>query len=376
MLDNLDYDYDVVVIGGGQSGLVCGYFLAKTKLKYIILDKNKTHGGSWLHTWDSLKLFSPANHSSLSGLFMPKSLEEYPNKNEVIEYLKIYQEKFKLNVLRDINVSNIEYIDEEYLIKCQNKKNNQDEIIKSKFVINATGTYDQEFIPSYKNLSQYTGKILHSSKYTNAMEFMGSKVLIVGGGNSAAQILAEVSLLAQTKWATLYPPNFLPDNVDGRDLFYFATASYQKGIKQEDKSEDFCGVSSLGDIVMVESVKDARERDVLKSNGNIIDFYKDGVIWNDILNTKEEFDVVIFCTGFGSNLKHLQNLSNLFDDKQRVILKERNLVAQPIFESNNYKNMYFIGYGNWTGYASATLIGVGRFAKMAIEEINNKYKEI
>jgi len=384
----LDKNYDVVVIGGGQAGLVCGYYLAKTKLKYVILDKNQTQGGSWLNTWDSLKLFSPANHSSLSGMFMPKSLEEYPSKKEVIDYLKIYEERFKLNLLREINVTNIEFVDEEYLINYQNynQNNNLEQIIKSKFIINATGTFDQAFIPSYNNISQFAGKILHSSHYTNAMEFMGSKVLIVGGGNSAAQILAEVSMVAETKWATLTPPNFLPDNVDGRDLFYFATAAYQKGTKQEDKSEDFCGVSSLGDIVMVASVKEARSRNVIHRNGNIIDFYKDGVVWENGINNdgikikeaeiKEEFDAVIFCTGFGSNLEHLENLSNLLDNKNRVILKERDFITQPIFESKTYENMYFIGYGNWTGYASATLIGVGRFAKMAIEEINNKSKEI
>jgi hypothetical protein len=137
---------------------------------------------------------------------------------------------------------------------------------------------------------------------------------------------------------------------------------------------------------MVASVKEARRRNVIHRNGNIIDFYKDGVVWENGINNdgikikeaeiKEEFDAVIFCTGFGSNLEHLKNLSNLLDDKNRVILKERDFITQPIFESKTYENMYFIGYGNWTGYASATLIGVGRFAKMAIEEINNKSKEI
>ena len=64
---------DVVVIGGGQSGLACGYFLKRSGLNFVILNNQQTGGGAWLHAWDSLTLFSPAQHSSLPGRMMPGS---------------------------------------------------------------------------------------------------------------------------------------------------------------------------------------------------------------------------------------------------------------------------------------------------------------
>ena len=395
--------YDVVVIGGGQAGLAIGYYLSKTKLNYVILDENPKAGGAWLHTWDSLSLFSPSNNSSLPGWFMPKSQFEYPTKNEVIDYLEKYESRYKLNIIRNTKVLSIETTENientqnksiapNYLIKCINNPN---ELIKlediteynSKYIINATGNFNNPYIPDYKNKDKYLGEIIHSAQYRTSLEYIGKKVLIVGGANSAAQILAEVSLVANAKWATLKPPVFLPDNIDGRDLFHFATAAYQRG----EKKNDICGVNSLGDIVMIPSVKEARDRNLLISSGKISDFYYNGVIWESENGEFEEFDVVIFCTGFKNNLFHLKNLNNMFDENGKVVLNQRTIntenkstenlttqnlatgiVNEQIFESLNYPNIYFIGFGNWTGFASATLIGVGRFAKLAVADIVKK----
>lgn len=360
--------FDVIVIGGGQAGLACGYYLSKTKLNYLIIDKYEYEGGAWQYTWDSLKLFSPSNHSSLPGWFMPKTIEEYPTKYEVIKYLNDYAIKFKLNIQHGLEVINVEYdtTNQYYTLKINNSKKQITEFIQTKVIINATGTFESPFIPEIKNFEKYSGEVIHSANYNNPLNYLGKKVLVVGGGNSGAQILAEVSNVTETKWSTLNPPNFLPDYIDGRDLFHFASAAYQKG----DKKSDFCGVSSLGDIVMLDSVKNARQRGVLVSSGKIKEFTSNGVIWeND--NEEESFDVVIFCTGFKSNLKHLVSLI----ENSKVLLKERDLNTEPIFESDIFPNMFFVGYGNWTGYASATLIGVGRYAKAVVAYINNKFNQ-
>jgi cation diffusion facilitator CzcD-associated flavoprotein CzcO len=89
--------------------------------------------------------------------------------------------------------------------------------------------------------------------------------MVVGGGNSGAQILAEVSLVAQsTTWVTLEPPAFLPDEVDGRVLFERATARWQ-ALQEGKDPENLPG--GFGDIVMVPPVLDARQRGVLHSVG-------------------------------------------------------------------------------------------------------------
>ena len=96
--------YDTLVIGGGQAGLSMAYFLRRKKLDYLVLDNQSKPGGSWLHTWDSLKLFSPTEYSSLSGWMMPKSEQEYPTKKEFIHYLEQYEQRYDFPIQRNVEV--------------------------------------------------------------------------------------------------------------------------------------------------------------------------------------------------------------------------------------------------------------------------------
>ena len=81
---------DVIIIGGGQSALACAYYLRRTKLDYVILDKQEKCGGSWQEAWDSLILFSPSKQSSLPGWLMPKTKEDFPSRDETVDYLCKY----------------------------------------------------------------------------------------------------------------------------------------------------------------------------------------------------------------------------------------------------------------------------------------------
>src|SRR5690606_40396749 len=102
----------------------------------------------------------------------------------------------------------------------------------------------------------------HSAHYLDADSFTNKKVMVVGGGNSGAQILAEVSQVAETLWVTKTPPQFLSDDVDGRVLFLRATERLK--VQQEGRKVDQ-PIGGLGDIVMIDSVKEARNRGVLHS---------------------------------------------------------------------------------------------------------------
>jgi len=339
--------YDVLVIGGGQSGLACGYYLRRTDLNYLILDNQSKPGGAWLHTWDSPKLFSPAEHSSLPGWLMPKSHSEYPDKRHVISYLEDYEARYKLKIERPVNVSKVEKSEGIYYLET-----NQG-IYKSKAVISATGTYSKPFVPSLNGVELFKGQQIHSAEYQNPNQVKGDNVLIIGGGNSGAQILAELSKTKNTTWVTLKEPKLLPDDVDGRYLFEFATKQYKA--QKEGKSIKPAG--SLGDVVMVESVKDARDRNMLNSKRPFDRFYELGVIWED--GEKEAFDAVIYCTGFKSNLDHL---NPLFGGKVKRIPTE-------LTKAKSIEGLWLVGYGSWTGYASATLIGVGRTARQTAREV-------
>jgi putative flavoprotein involved in K+ transport len=348
--------YDVIIIGGGQSGLACGYYLRRTGLSYIIIDDQEKCGGAWQKSWDSLTLFSPSEQSSLPGWLMPRSKNAFPDREEVISYLCAYEERYSLPVKRPVEVKSV--VKEKNLYNVKTDK----EDFFSKAVISSTGTWHEPFIPKIQGKESFKGKQVHSAFYKNPKELQGQKVLIVGEGNSGAQILAEVSKVADAVWATIKEPQYLPDDVDGRVLFNVATAKYhaQKTGKTFDQKN-----YNLGNIVMVPSVKEARDRDVLHSKGNFIKMYDEGVVWQD--GSKEKFDTIIWCTGFNFATRHLRQLVNT---------NERGRIKTSDTRAKEIEGLWLVGYGGWTGFASATLIGVGRSARKTVKEVqeylNNK----
>jgi putative flavoprotein involved in K+ transport len=339
--------YDVIVIGGGQSALAIGYYLRRTELKYLIMDKEAQAGGSWQHYWKSLRLFSPASFSSLPGTMMPGGADYYPSRDETLDYLRRYEEKYKLNTQRPVEVEEV------YREKNLYRLVTNQGTFWTKTVVNATGSFAKPFIPEVPGMDTFEGEILHSAYYQSPEPFKDKKVIIVGEGNSGAQILAEVSQYAHTTWTTAKAPSFLPDDVDGRVLFDQASAMYEARKQGKEYKSP-----SLGDIVMVPPVREARERGVLKAKPAIEHFEKEGVVLKN-----GEFvaaDVVVFCTGFRPALDHLKPL-NILEKDGRV--QTKNTKAEKI------EGLWLVGYGSWTGFASATLIGVGRSARQTVEEI-------
>jgi putative flavoprotein involved in K+ transport len=340
--------YDVVVIGGGQSGLAVAYYLNRAGLNYVVLDASDNAGGSWRHYWHSLRLFSPAQWSSLPGVLITGGPDYYPTRNETIDYLRKYEEKYKFAIQRGVTVIDVKKTGGLFDIITSKGA------YQSKAVVSATGSFANPWMPELPGRDKFTGKVFHSSGYKRPDPFKSQQVAIVGEGNSGAQILAEVSKVAQTFWVTSKPPKFLPDEVDGRYLFDAATQMYEA----KKAGREFTP-PSLGDVVMVPSVKEARKRGVLEQAYPAIEHFTDlGIM---LVNGQELLvDSVIFCTGFRSALGHLKGLAlNVSSGK----------VATVDTRSAEVPGLWLVGYGQWTGFASATLIGVGRSAKTTVEEI-------
>ncbi len=343
---------DVIVIGGGQSALACGYYLRRTGFDCLILDNQHECGGAWLKAWDSLTLFSPAEHSSLPGWMMPKSSGPFPSRKEVIEYLCEYERRYKLPIERPVNVESVLKKKRVFELKTDSG------VYQCRAVISATGTWQKPFIPDVEGRKDYKGKQLHSAFYHNPNIFKGLSVIVVGEGNSGAQILAEVSRIADTvEWATRKEPEFLPDDVDGRVLFDVASARYYAG-KNGEKFD--AARFNLGNIVMVPPVKEARDRNVLQTKGGFSEFYPDGIMWDD--GTRQQFDAVIWCTGFVYATAHLNHLSNP---------DHRGKIPTHGTRAENVRGLWLVGYGGWTGFASATIIGVGRTARQTVKEVED-----
>lgn len=337
---------DTVVIGGGQAGLAAGYYLRKAGAPFAIFDDNAAPGGSWQHYWASLTLFSPAEYSSLPGWPMPPHRGGFPPATHVVDYLTRYEQRYHLPVERPVTVTAVQRTDQRrYLVQT----NTGDWTARR--VINTTGTWRQPFWPIYPSAGDFRGRQLHTVDYRSPDPFAGQRVAVVGGGNSAAQIVADLAPTADTLWCTPRPPRFLPDDVDGRVLFTVATdhaAAVAAG------HPDNRGVSGLGDIVAVPSVKAARERGDLAARPMFTRLTATGVV---VDGSVVDVDTIIWCTGFRPALRHLHPL-RMQTEHGHPALIDNHLADDPAVS--------FFGYGDWTGPASATLIGVGRTTRAAL----------
>lgn len=343
-------DHDVVVIGGGQAGLAAGYHLRRAGLDFTVLDAAPAPGGAWREMWPTLRTFSPPQYSSLPGWMMPPWTADggYPLAAHVVDYLRRYEARYDLPVEREVRVTGVEADRDGLLVHTARGAR------RARAVISATGTWSRPFRPVYPGAVDFAGSQLHTADYRDAQEYVGKRVVVVGGGNSAAQILAEVSEVAATTWVTQRPPRFLPDDVDGHALFAIAT---RRRRELDAGLGDGAGVMGLGDIVMVPSVRAARDRGVLHAEPMFDRLTHDGIAWG---GREAPADTVIWCTGFRPALSHLAPL-RLGREAGRIPTVGTRATAEP--------RLHLLGYGDWTGPASATLIGVGRPARDAVGEI-------
>lgn len=338
----------MVVIGGGQSGLAAGFYLRRAGLEHVILDDQEQPGGGWRHTWPSLRLFSPAAYSSLPGWQMPAADTDNPDAAHVMDYLTRYERRYDLPVHRPVRVDTVVGETDGYAVRTDRGS------WRAPVVISATGTWSQPHWPTVPGQRRFTGRQVHSSRYAGPGAFAGARVVVVGGANSGAQIAADLAGGATVTWCTVSPPRYLPDDVDGWALFAVAT----RRIHELREGRDTGGVASLGDIVAVPPVRAARDAGRLQPQSMFERMTGTGVTWADGRHT--DVDAVIWCTGFWPALRHLRDLG-LRDSDGHIPTDGPMVTSHP--------GLYLVGYGDRTGPASATLIGVGQSVKWAVARI-------
>ena len=359
---------DVMVVGGGQAALAVGYYLQRarrqgaTGLTFALLDANREAGGAWTGGWDTLQLFSPAGFSSLPGWPMPPwTGDGNPSGEHVRAYLAAYEDRYQLPVHRPVRVRTVARAEHGYDVVTDSG------VWRTRTLVNATGAWRRPFWPSYPGMADFAGRQLHSVDYRRAADFEGQTVVVVGGGNSAAQIAADLTSRrrGQTVWMTQRPPRFLPDDVDGRKLFELATrrvrAATNSGTRGSVEADEQ-GVGGLGDIVMVPPVLAARRRGDLEAQPVFDRLTASGVACDEPAR-ELAVDAIVWCTGFRPDLRHLARLS--LTRRAGLPVTATELPSQSVDDPA----LFFLGYGDWCGLASATLIGVGAVARATVDAI-------
>jgi putative flavoprotein involved in K+ transport len=195
--------FDTVIIGGGQAGLAAGYHLAKRGLPFVILDASERIGDAWRNRWDSLRLFTPAKYDGLPGWRFPAPGWSFPTKDEMADYLEAYAAKFDLPVRTGIRVNGLSREGDRYVVVSGERRFEADRIVV------ATGAERVPKMPPFAFELDPRIVLLHSSDYRNPWQLREGDVLVVGLGNSGAEIAFELSKSKRT-WLSGKPSGQIP----------------------------------------------------------------------------------------------------------------------------------------------------------------------
>jgi putative flavoprotein involved in K+ transport len=179
--------HDVVVIGGGQAGLATGYQLAKRGISFVILEAHERVGDSWRQRWDSLRLFTPARFDSLAGMPFPAPDFSFPTKDEMAAYLESYAQRFRLPVRTGTRVTRLTRNGDGFVLTTNQGT------LEAKQVVVAMSTFQQSRVPAFATQLSPDITQLTSFGYRNPAQLREGAVLVVGAGNSGAEIALDVA---------------------------------------------------------------------------------------------------------------------------------------------------------------------------------------
>ncbi|HEY3218139.1 MAG TPA: NAD(P)-binding domain-containing protein [Candidatus Limnocylindria bacterium] len=344
--------YDTVVIGGGQAGLAAGYHLTKAGRPYVIVDAQPRIGESWRRRWDSLRLFTPADISALPGSRFPGDRWRFPTKDDMAAYLERYAATFGLPVRNGVHVTRLSRAGDRFVIETADKR------YEAEHVIVATGADRAPNVPDFATQLDPEIAQLHSSGYRSPTTLRPGGVLIVGAGNSGAEIALDIATTHPTWLAgryrkvptdpassrllfTLMKPFVLHvltmDTPIGRRILRAVRA--QGGapvVRVTRKALESAGVALMP---RMQGVRDGRP---LLADGTV----------PDVTN-------VIWCTGFAPGLEWID----------LPIHDERGEARATRGVSTDVPGLYFVGRPFQYSWTSAVVHGVGRDAKYVVDQI-------
>lgn len=340
-----------VVIGAGQAGLSAAYHLARLGLRpvddFVVLDANPAPGGAWQHRWATLSMADVHGIAALPGLAVPEAATSEPAKTVRPRYFADYEARYQLPVLRRVEVAEVRDLDGSVL-----EVRSGDRRWLTRTLVNATGTWERPFLPYHPGARLFRGRQLHTHEYDGPDAFRGQHVVVVGGGASAVQLLAEVSEVATTTWVTRRPPVWRSEPFPaeaGREAVARVEQRVRQGLPP-------LSVVSVTGLALREQEQDAHRHGVYRRQPMFARITETGVEWAD--GRRQDADAILWATGFRPDIAHLAGL-DLRSAAGGIALDGTAAVRDP--------RVQLVGYG-----PSASTIGANRAGRTAAVNVSRQ----
>jgi indole-3-pyruvate monooxygenase len=318
----LTAETDTIVVGAGPAGLAVGAVLRRAKVPFVMLERAERVGESWHRHYDRLHLHTPKSHSALPYREFPRAYPRYPSRRQVVEYLDDYARAFELvpELRRDVQ-------------RCVRGPDGAWDVVtnaghyRSRRVVVATGYNRVPVVPRWPGQDTFPGQIIHSRDYTNGQAFRDRRVLVVGFGNSGAEIALDlIEHGAHCAVAVRGTVNVIPRELLGVPITVFSLAFSVLPPRVADAMTTLTRRLAVGDlataglarsdvgplvqiakrrripVIDVGTLARMRSGDIAVRTG-VTSF--DGAEVRFADGTREQFDAVVLATGFTTGLPAL-----------------------------------------------------------------------
>ncbi|MCB0614232.1 MAG: NAD(P)/FAD-dependent oxidoreductase [Phaeodactylibacter sp.] len=346
----------VLIIGGGPAGLAAAARLRKKSIPFEVLEQSQAVGHSWRLHYGRLHLHTVKEHSHLPFMEFPAHYPRYVSRQMLVDYFEAYAKKFDIRPHFGEEVAAIQPGEASWEVHTRSGK-----AFSAPHVVVATGLNRVPNRPHYKGEERFEGKILHSREYKNPQPFNDQRVLVVGFGNTGAEIALDLSengiatCLSVRGPVNIVPRDFL-GNPTQKTAFTLAKlptwlgdwigAKVQRlafgdlrpyGLTPSDlppaRQLRETGKTPVIDIGTVDQVKAGK----IKVKPGIECFQEKGARFED--GTEEPFDTVILATGYRARLEDfLPFTDGLFDSYG---------IPKEVVGKGKYEGLYFLGFDNY-----------------------------